>query len=52
MKHLPYLELNNLLKHKFASAEREIFIPEPEVKITRNRFRSAVCIKKKTPSGV
>lgn len=41
MKHLPYLELYNLLKQKFASAEREINIPELEVKITRNRFRSA-----------
>jgi len=41
MKHLPYLELYNLLKHKFASAEREIIIPELEVKITRTKFRSA-----------
>ncbi len=41
MEHLPYLELYNLLKHKFASAEREINIPELEVKITRNKFRSA-----------
>jgi len=41
MKHLPYLELYNLLKHKFASAEREIIIPELEVKITRKKFRSA-----------
>lgn len=41
MKHLPYLELYNLLKRKFASAEREINIPELEVKIIRSRFRSA-----------
>lgn len=41
MKHLPYLELYNLLKHKFASAEREFIIPELEVKITRKKFRSA-----------
>ena len=41
MKHLPYLELYNLLKHKFASADREINIPELEVKITRTKFRSA-----------
>ena len=40
MKPLPYLELYNLLKHNFASAKREIDIPELEVKITRSRFRS------------
>lgn len=40
MKHLPYLELYNLLKQHFASAEREINIPELEVKITRNKFHS------------
>lgn len=40
MKHLPYLELYNLLKQKFVSAEREINIPELELKITRNKFRS------------
>lgn len=41
MKELPYLELYNLLKHKFALAKREIIIPELEVKITRTKFRSA-----------
>ena len=40
MKQLPYLELFNLLKQKFASAEREINIPELEVNITRNKFHS------------
>jgi hypothetical protein len=40
MKNLPYLELYNSLKQKFASAEREINIPELELKITRVKFRS------------
>ncbi|NOS84060.1 MAG: hypothetical protein HOP31_02870 [Ignavibacteria bacterium] len=40
MKELPYLELYNLLKQKFASAEREINIPELEIKITREKFFS------------
>ncbi|HMQ78585.1 MAG TPA: DUF6051 family protein [Ignavibacteria bacterium] len=41
MEHLPYLELYKLLKHKFASAEREINIPELQLKITSSKFRSA-----------
>lgn len=40
MKNLPYLELYNILKQKFASAEREINIPGLEIKITRCKFRS------------
>jgi hypothetical protein len=40
MKKLPYLELYNLLKQKFASAEREIIIPGLDVKIIRNKFHS------------
>ncbi len=40
MKQLPYLELFNLLKQKFASAEREINIPELGITISRNKFHS------------
>lgn len=40
MKYLPYLELYNLLKQKFASAEREIIIPELNIVISRRKFRS------------
>ena len=40
MKNLPYLELYNLLKQEFASAEREINIPALGIKITRSKFHS------------
>jgi len=40
MKNLPYLELYNLLKQEFASAEREINIPALGMKITRSKFHS------------
>ena len=40
MKQLPYPELYNLLKQKFASAEREVIIPEQKIIISRRRFRS------------
>jgi hypothetical protein len=36
----PYLELYYLLKEKFASAEREINIPELDVKISRRKIHS------------
>ncbi|MEO8514728.1 MAG: DUF6051 family protein [Ignavibacteria bacterium] len=40
MKHLPYLELYNLLKKYFASSGRDIPVPELGIKITRNIFHS------------
>lgn len=36
----PYQQLYNLLKTNFASAERDIFIPELDLNITRRKFHS------------
>ena len=40
MKKIPYLDLYNLLRQNFASAEREINILALGIKITRNKFHS------------